>query len=115
MKKLLGILLTLAALTAIAVAVGYAVFAFITKDAKLDESRLTDYSRTITVCDCNGEEIADASLEAKRSSVSTEQLRPYTVNAFIASEDRNFYSHRGLNYKRMIKARKTNRKTKRII
>ena len=108
MKKLLCILLTLAALTAIAVAVGYAVFAFITKDAKLDESRLTDYSRTITVCDCNGEEIADASLEAKRSSVSTEQLRPYTVNAFIASEDRNFYSHRGLNYKRMIKALFTN-------
>ncbi len=104
MKKLLGIILTLASVAAIAAATGYAVFALVSKGAKLDESKLTDYSRTITVCDARGDEIADASLEAKRGSVSVKQLKEYTVNAFIASEDREFYRHRGLNYKRMIKA-----------
>ncbi|MDE6067589.1 MAG: transglycosylase domain-containing protein, partial [Treponemataceae bacterium] len=31
-------------------------------------------------------------------------MQPYTINAFIASEDRKFYSHNGLNYGRMVKA-----------
>lgn len=104
MKKLIRIMLVLAAIAAAGVAAGYAAFAVITKDAYLDKNKLTDYSRTITVCDGNGDEIFDASLEARRTSVSVKELNPYTVNAFIASEDRNFYSHHGLNYKRMIKA-----------
>ena len=44
----------------------------------------------------------------ERCKVNIYSDSAYTVNAFIASEDRNFYSHRGLNYKRMIKALFTN-------
>ncbi len=104
MRKLFKAVLIIIILALIACAAAFAVYAFITKDAVLDENKLTDYSRSITVCDVNGKEITSASLNAKRKSVRLENLNDYTINAFIASEDRNFYKHNGLNYKRMLKA-----------
>lgn len=108
MRKLLKVALVLLALIAIAVASCYAVYAFVTKDAALDESKLTDYGGCITVCDSDGNEMTSASLSARRKSVRLEDLKPDTVNAFIASEDRAFFKHRGLNYGRMLKALATN-------
>lgn len=108
MRKLFKAILILLALVAIAVASAFAVFAFVTKDAKLDESKLTDYGRCITVCDEGGEELTYASLDAKKKSVKLCDLSDDTVNAFIASEDRNFFRHGGLNYARMLKALFTN-------
>lgn len=108
MRKLVKVTLILLALIAIAFAAGYAVYAFITKDAKLDESKLTDYGRCITVCDADGRELTSASLSARRKSVKLADLNSDTVHAFIASEDRTFYKHHGLNYARMVKALATN-------
>ena len=108
MRKLFKAILILLALVAIAIAAAFAVFAFVTKDAKLDESKLTDYGRCITVCDRNGEEMTSASLDAKKKSVKLCDLSEDTINAFIASEDRNFFRHGGLNYARMLKALATN-------
>lgn len=81
-----------------------ATFCVITKDAKLDRSKLIGTHQNVIICDENGDEITSASLEAKNKSVSVEDLQPHTINAFIASEDRKFYKHNGLNYKRMLKA-----------
>lgn len=108
MRKLFKAILILLALVAITIAAAFAVFAFVTKDAKLDESKLTDYGRCITVCDRNGEEMTSASLDAKKKSVKLCDLSEDTINAFIASEDRNFFRHGGLNYARMLKALATN-------
>ena len=79
-------------------------FLSITRDAVLDENKLLSVEQNIVIYDENGEEIANTSLSTKRKSVKLEDLQPHTVNAFIASEDRTFYSHNGLNYKRMLKA-----------
>lgn len=79
-------------------------FSVITKDAYLDRSKLIGSHQNVIICDENGNEITSASLEGKNKSVSIEDLQPHIINAFIASEDRNFYKHNGLNYKRMIKA-----------
>ena len=108
MRTLLKILVAAAAMLAIACATAYAVYIFITRDAVLDENRLTDYSRSITVCSENGKEITSASPTAKRRSVQLCDLADHTKDAFICSEDRTFYSHSGLNYKRMLKALITN-------
>ena len=104
MRKLLKVLFASAAMLAIACAAAYAIYTFITRDAILDEKKLTDYSKSITVCDTYGDEITSASLSARRRSVRLGDLEQDTVNAFIASEDRDFYRHNGLNYKRMLKA-----------
>lgn len=82
----------------------FTAFFVITKDAKLDESKLINPAQSITVVDDEGNEIVNASLSSKNKSVKPEKLHDYTKNAFIASEDRTFYSHNGLNYKRMVKA-----------
>ena len=70
MRKLTKAILVLLALAAIAVASGFAVYSFITKDARLDENKLTDYGRCITVCDSDGREMTSASLAARKKSVS---------------------------------------------
>lgn len=93
---------------AAAVAIAFASFFIITAGTNLQPEKLVDYSKTISVFDDTSQKIDDASYETKRSSVKIENLSEDTVNAFIASEDRNFYSHNGLNYKRMLKALYTN-------
>ncbi len=76
----------------------------LTKDAVLDESRLINPNQSILIYDENGNEITSANVSGNRKSVILSTLNKHTVNAFIASEDRTFYSHNGLNYKRMFKA-----------
>ncbi len=79
-------------------------YLIITKDAKLDESKLTEPYGNVILYDDEGNKIVDASTESKNKNVKFDSLQKYTINAFIASEDRTFFSHNGLNYKRMIKA-----------
>lgn len=86
-------------------AVALATFWFVaTKDARLDASRLNISRQTIAIYDADGNKIESASLSDGRTNISVGELHDYTVNAFIASEDRDFYSHHGLNYKRILKA-----------
>lgn len=79
-------------------------FFIITKDARLDCEKLRGATQNIIICDEDGNEISDVSSDLKNPQVFIEDLQPHTINAFIASEDRSFYSHNGLNYKRMLKA-----------
>lgn len=86
------------------VAVLLSTYLIITKDAVLDSNKLIGAGQNIVIYDDAGNEIVSASLEAQKKSVAVENLQPDTVNAFIASEDRTFFKHNGLNYKRMLKA-----------
>ncbi len=79
-------------------------FVIITKDAVLDSNKLIKTGQNVIIYDDSGNEITSASLEAQKKSVQVKNLDSLTVNAFIASEDRTFYKHNGLNYKRMLKA-----------
>lgn len=99
--KITGI--TLLSLIIISAAL-YFIFLTVTRGAILDENKLLSVEQNIIIYDENGEEIANTSLSTKRKSIKLENLQPHTVNAFIASEDKTFYSHTGLNYKRMLKA-----------
>lgn len=85
-----------------------ATFYIITKDAKLDESKLIRPDQSVIIYDDDGNEVVSASVASKHKSVEIENLSSHTLNAFIASEDRTFYTHNGLNYKRMLKALYTN-------
>ncbi|MDE6868540.1 MAG: transglycosylase domain-containing protein, partial [Clostridia bacterium] len=88
----------------------FMVYGIITKDAVLDTNKLVGAGQNVIIYDDNGNEITSASLDAQSKSVAVKDLNQDTINAFIASEDRTFYSHNGLNYKRMIKAFFTNLK-----
>ena len=80
------------------------VYITVTSGARLDETKLVNYSQSVTFCDAEGNKIATSSIEGNRSSVTADKLHDYTKNAFIASEDRRFYSHGGLDPARMVKA-----------
>ena len=82
----------------------FATYAIITKDAVLDAGKLVGAGQNVSILDEDGNEIASTGLGAQKKSVAVRNLNKDTVNALIASEDRDFYKHNGLNYKRMLKA-----------
>lgn len=84
--------------------VAYFSFVWITKDAVLDPNKFISTEQYISVFDDSENEITEASLSNKGKSVDIQKLNRHTINAFIASEDRTFFSHKGLNYKRILKA-----------
>ncbi len=81
-----------------------AAFFIVTADAKLDPQKLAFNGAEIIFYDAEDNEIISTSYGSRKKTVETENLNRHTIDAFIASEDRNFYKHNGLNFKRMIKA-----------
>lgn len=104
MRKALKILLFISFAALALVLTAIVSFYAITAGTNLQPQKLVDYDKTISVFDDQSNKIEDTSLETGQKSVKIESLSRDTVNAFIASEDRNFYNHNGLNYKRMAKA-----------
>ncbi len=104
MKKSVKIVLWITLVFAAFITSVILAYLIITAGTKLDESKLEGCEKTITVYDMQGEKIKDAALTTKRSSVYVDKLNPITVKAFIASEDKTFFSHNGINYKRILKA-----------
>lgn len=104
MKKFLKISAFTLLSILILILAGVLTFNLITKNASLDETKLLSTGGNIAVFDVNGVEIAGTNLSNGQKSVEIENLNEHTINAFIASEDRTFYKHNGLNYKRMLKA-----------
>lgn len=100
LKVLLSIIFVFAAITLSAIA----TYFVITSGTNLDENKLESNAKTVTVVDYQGNKIKDATLLSKRNNVFVDKLNPDTINAFIASEDKTFFSHNGINLKRILKA-----------
>ncbi len=95
--KIVIILLSAMATLALALLVYY--FA-VTAGEKLDMQKLSLNENCVLVFDKNGEEIKTA----QKSAVALDALPDYLPNAFVAVEDKRFYTHHGLDYRRMMKA-----------
>lgn len=67
-----------------------------------DINKIKYTSSIIEMYDKNNCPIKDASIGSNFVKLNT--LNKYTVDAFISIEDKEFYNHKGLNYKRMISA-----------
>ncbi|MGN0808213.1 MAG: transglycosylase domain-containing protein [Candidatus Coproplasma sp.] len=104
MKKSIKALIWFVSLFSAFILAMTATYLIITSGTTLNQNLLEGCEKTITLYDAEGNKIKDASLITKRSSVKIDKLNPQTVNAFIASEDKTFFTHNGLNYKRMLKA-----------
>ncbi len=64
----------------------------------LDKTKLMSSINQVQVYDTNGK------LLNQNNYIRVSELNDYTKQAFISIEDKNFYQHNGLNYKRMCKA-----------
>lgn len=107
MKKVLRvvfIILIIAILSSLAGISFYVAYVYLnTKSTKLDESVLTSPSAVISVFD-NENKPTGQENEISRPYAKIQTLSENTKNAFISIEDKNFYKHHGVNYKRIARA-----------
>ncbi|MBB4823125.1 1A family penicillin-binding protein [Sporosarcina luteola] len=54
--------------------------------------------------DKNGRQIGDKFSAERRYWVALENVSPFLIDAFVATEDRNFYNHNGFDYRRIAGA-----------
>lgn len=87
-----------------AMAIGFTLYYFsVTSGLRLDGAKLTLAENAAVVYDCNGKEVADLTPSGKETACFTD-LPDYLPNAFVSVEDKRFYSHGGIDAKRMVKA-----------
>ena len=103
MKTVRNILLILTGGLLVAVLGFYLWYLALTAPLKLNEEKLTGAQGAITVYDARDAEIAGIDKNGVKS-VAYDDLSKKTVGAFLCAEDKTFFLHHGLNYKRMAAA-----------
>lgn len=71
---------------------------------RLDEARLAHIERTVTVLDNDGNPLVDQIYDKNKRYIPLTDIPEHTRNAFIAIEDKRFYKHKGLDYRRIVGA-----------
>ena len=67
---------------------------------EITKEQLTVGASNTIVLDKNGKEIANLSTDEKRKTISISEMSEYLPKAYIAIEDKRFYSHNGVDIKR---------------
>ncbi len=74
------------------------------KNYRLDEKKLTTVVKKIELYDDNNNLVYEDVTGGKNKYISIDKLNKHTIDAFIAIEDRKFFKHRGIDYKRIAGA-----------
>lgn len=67
---------------------------------EITKAELTVGDSNTIIVDKNGNEIANLSTDEKRKTISISEMSEYLPKAYIAMEDKRFYSHNGVDIKR---------------
>lgn len=78
---------------------------------QLNNDALTSPSLTISLYDSENKPIKEENM-FNGNYVKAETLPEHTLNAFVSIEDKTFYQHKGVNYKRIAKAAFNNLKSR---
>lgn len=109
--KISSILFGTLALVMVLVLGGFFLYINTAKSAvSFDKELLQEANTTIDIYDQNNNKIN--ATNGKKALVAYEELPNYVKDAFISIEDKDFYKHSGLNYKRIAKAFVSNIKSK---
>lgn len=81
------------------------------KNSAIDENVLTSTTLNIAMYDSDNKPIKEEN-EITHAFANIESLPQYTKDAFISIEDKDFYNHHGVNYKRILKASLNNLKSR---
>lgn len=69
-----------------------------------DINKITDYSLNIPIYDFKLKKISDSYSLSGNEFIKLEELPKFVPQCFISIEDKKFYSHNGIDYKRMVAA-----------
>lgn len=97
------IFVSLLVLMLIAFAIIFSIFSSTAKKEVFDSTKLATSEFQIEVFDNDGNLISDKN-QFNNQHINIKDLNQNTIDAFISIEDKNFYNHSGVNYKRMMKA-----------
>ena len=110
MKILKRSLLVLLCLLLAAVAAAGTYYFSVTRGVRLDASKFEPAAASMSIYDKNDAPVATVARGSAKKSVLLTDLPEYVPQAFIAAEDKHFYSHHGLDYKGMARAALKNMK-----
>ena len=96
--KILLVLIILLVVVGAGVIIGL-VYGFFGDDLKIDLSKLTMIENTVIV-DSNENVLAELNGKESRKIITLDEMSPYLPKAYIAIEDKRFYSHNGVDIKR---------------
>ena len=115
MKKAIKVLSIIFAsillLLAIVFSITFVYYSNLAKKEVFDSTKLATSSFKIEVYDNNGDLIDDKN-QFNNQHISIKTLPKHTTDAFISIEDKNFYNHHGVNYKRIAMAAVNNIKSR---
>ncbi len=83
----------------------------VVKDVKIDKNKLIKNTQTIEIYSALGNLVAKKTGGSASEYVKINSLSSNTINAFIAIEDKRFYSHNGIDFKRILGATLANIKS----
>ncbi len=101
MKRVFAVLGILLGTISVLLFAAFGYFFFVTKDVSLDPAKLALDANCIAVFDGSGQPVES---KTSREAVPFSAFPDHLANAFVAVEDKRFYSHSGFDYRRMVKA-----------
>lgn len=101
--RVLGVLVLVAGFAVLGAVIGIAR-GYVDTAPELDLAALDSQAQTSFIYDCNGELITEYKGTENRVMISLEAMPVNLRNAFIAVEDARFYTHTGVDLKRIVGA-----------
>lgn len=102
MKKTFKIIVLLACLILISSIFVILSFNILTNNVKFDDNKLINVDHTASIYDSCGNLVMETN--GTTAVTEFEEIPRHTINAFIAIEDKRFYSHKGVDYKGLARA-----------
>ena len=101
-KKALKITIAALAVPTVLVLIFLTYYLIVTAGVNLDKSKLVNLNSSIEIYD-NDDNLLDEQSSGK-SVIGAAEIPEYTLNAFVAIEDKRFYSHNGVDVKGFMRA-----------
>lgn len=92
--------------------IGAGYYIAVTKDAQLDPQKLVLHEKSIEVYDAQNQSVENTANFFQKQTVKSNSIPLITKQAFVAIEDKRFFSHDGFDFKRIVKAALNNAKAR---